>query len=142
MTDLPASTAPAAAAHPIVRGRCPACGWASLFLGSGGHVTCARLDCPDPCLADKQLHGEQTAPICEPPHRTIAEEDECERQRLTTVPTASPCPACRRADQAGLAPGEMHDDCVPAEPAHDSGPDVAECAAADRAHWNDKYDRI
>lgn len=52
-TDLPA-----AAAHPIVRGRCPACRGESLFLGSGGHVTCARLDCPDPCAADKQLHGE------------------------------------------------------------------------------------
>ncbi|MFF4536579.1 hypothetical protein [Streptomyces aureus] len=26
-------------------------------------------------------------------------------------------------------------------PTHDAGPDVAECAAADRAHWADKYDR-
>lgn len=33
---------------PLVSGRCPACGGASLFLGSGGFVTCARLDCPDP----------------------------------------------------------------------------------------------
>lgn len=56
MTDLPASTHPAAAAHPHVQGRCPACNRTSLFLGSGGHVTCARLDCPNPTLADDQLH--------------------------------------------------------------------------------------
>ena len=56
MTDLPASTAPAAAAHPLVQGRCPACNGSSLFLGSGGYVTCSRLDCPDPCAADDQLH--------------------------------------------------------------------------------------
>ncbi|MFJ3037747.1 hypothetical protein [Streptomyces tendae] len=62
MTDLPASTAPAAAAHPLVKGRCPACRGASLFLGSGGYVTCSRLDCPDPTAADDLLHGEQRAP--------------------------------------------------------------------------------
>lgn len=28
------------------------------------------------------------------------------------APTAVPCPACRRADQAGLAPDEQHDDCT------------------------------
>lgn len=61
-TDLPASTTPATAAHPLVKGRCPACRGASLFLGSGGHVTCARLDCPGPCAADDLLHGEQPAP--------------------------------------------------------------------------------
>ena len=38
-----------------VQGRCPACGWASLFLGDGGHVTCSRLDCPGPCAADELL---------------------------------------------------------------------------------------
>lgn len=58
--DTPASTAPAAAAHPIVRGRCPACRGQSLFLGSGGHITCARLDCPNPCAADDQLHADPT----------------------------------------------------------------------------------
>lgn len=62
MTELPASTAPAAAAHPLVQGRCPACNGASLFLGSGGHVTCARLDCPDPTLADDQLHHGRPTP--------------------------------------------------------------------------------
>lgn len=42
--------------NPTVQGRCPACRGASLFLGSGGHVTCARIDCPDPSAADDLLH--------------------------------------------------------------------------------------
>ncbi|MFK0222182.1 hypothetical protein ACIQWN_28830 [Streptomyces vinaceus] len=42
---------------PDVAGRCPACRAASLFLGSGGHVTCARLDCPNPTAADDLLHA-------------------------------------------------------------------------------------
>lgn len=45
-----------ASAHPRVQGRCPACNGSSLFLGTGGHVTCSRLDCPNPTLADDQLH--------------------------------------------------------------------------------------
>ncbi|WP_329217234.1 DUF6085 family protein [Streptomyces microflavus] len=40
---------------PDVAGSCPACGAASLFLGEGGHVTCARIDCPDPGAADNML---------------------------------------------------------------------------------------
>jgi hypothetical protein len=39
-----------------VQGRCPACSGSSLFLGDGGHVTCSRSDCPDPCAADDLLH--------------------------------------------------------------------------------------
>lgn len=42
---------------PDVAGSCPACGAASLFLGEGGHVTCARIECPNPCAADDLLHG-------------------------------------------------------------------------------------
>ncbi len=38
-----------------VQGHCPACGGSSLFLGEGGHVTCRRLDCPDPSAADDML---------------------------------------------------------------------------------------
>ncbi|WP_329390296.1 hypothetical protein [Streptomyces sp. NBC_01716] len=44
-----------------VQGRCPACGGSCLFLGEGGHVTCSRLDCPDPTAADDLLHGEEAA---------------------------------------------------------------------------------
>lgn len=46
--ESPASTAPLAAGHPHVAGRCPACNRASLFLGKGGYVTCAWIDCPNP----------------------------------------------------------------------------------------------
>ncbi|MYX67345.1 hypothetical protein K388_05598 [Streptomyces sp. KhCrAH-43] len=45
---------------PDVQGRCPACGGASLFLGSGGHVTCSRIDCPAPGEADDLLHGKES----------------------------------------------------------------------------------
>jgi hypothetical protein len=41
--------------HPTVQGRCPACRGESLFLGSDGYVTCARLDCPDPEAATRIL---------------------------------------------------------------------------------------
>ncbi|MFB6675572.1 DUF6085 family protein [Streptomyces sp. NPDC056390] len=44
-------------AFPTVQGRCPACRATSLFLGDGGHVTCARIDCPDPSAADDLLHS-------------------------------------------------------------------------------------
>ena len=33
---------------PRVQGYCPSCGGESLFLALGGHVTCSRLDCPNP----------------------------------------------------------------------------------------------
>ncbi|MCQ1575363.1 hypothetical protein [Streptomyces parvus] len=46
---------------PDVQGHCPACGAASLFLGEGGHVTCARIDCLNPCAADELLHGGEEA---------------------------------------------------------------------------------
>jgi len=49
-------------AAPEVAGRCPACRGASLFVGSGGHVTCARLDCPNPIAADDLLHA-PTGPL-------------------------------------------------------------------------------
>ncbi|MET9445330.1 hypothetical protein [Streptomyces sp. NPDC006610] len=44
-----------------VQGRCPACGGNSLFLADGGHVTCSRLDCPNPSTADDLLHGGEAA---------------------------------------------------------------------------------
>jgi hypothetical protein len=48
---------------PLVAGRCPACRGSSLFLGVGGHATCARLDCPDPSAADDLLHGGPADPV-------------------------------------------------------------------------------
>lgn len=41
--------------YPRVRGYCPACRGESLFLGEGGYVTCARLDCPEPDAASSLL---------------------------------------------------------------------------------------
>lgn len=34
-----------------VEGRCPACGHRSLFLGSGGYVTCSIVECKRPSAA-------------------------------------------------------------------------------------------
>lgn len=45
-------------AHPAVSGKCPACGWSTLFLGSGGYVTCGAAECPAPDAADRLLHHE------------------------------------------------------------------------------------
>jgi hypothetical protein len=45
-----------------VAGHCPACRRESLFLGDGGHVTCARDECLNPSAADQQLHGELQIP--------------------------------------------------------------------------------
>jgi len=50
-----ASTAPLAAGLPLVKGKCPACGSASLFLGDGGYVTCSRIDCTAPDAASTTL---------------------------------------------------------------------------------------
>jgi hypothetical protein len=49
-----------------IQGRCPACRGASLFLGEGGHVTCRRIDCPNPAAADQLLHGEQPTQLGKP----------------------------------------------------------------------------
>lgn len=46
-----------AAYMPLVKGRCPACGLASLFLAVGNHVMCASLQCPDPGAAENVLGG-------------------------------------------------------------------------------------
>ncbi len=48
---------------PRVAGHCPGCGGTSLFLANGGHLTCARLDCPDPCAADRVLADRETEHI-------------------------------------------------------------------------------
>jgi hypothetical protein len=43
-----------------VQGYCPmGCG-TTLFLGKGGHVTCAFIDCPDPTAADAILSDRET----------------------------------------------------------------------------------
>ncbi|MFF1284395.1 hypothetical protein ACFVY4_27085 [Streptomyces sp. NPDC058299] len=54
-TALPSSTAPLAAGLPLVKGICPACGHPSLFLGSGGYVTCSAAECREPDAASTVL---------------------------------------------------------------------------------------
>lgn len=49
----------------VVAGRCPACGGSSLFLGSGGYVTCSRSDCPVPDAAASILEDGETQHIVE-----------------------------------------------------------------------------
>lgn len=48
---------------PKVAGYCPACGGNSLFLGSGGYVTCSRLDCPNPTAASDIIADRETEHI-------------------------------------------------------------------------------
>jgi hypothetical protein len=46
-----------------VRGVCPACGTALLFLGDGGYLTCSLHDCPDPTAADRLLFNSRAAVV-------------------------------------------------------------------------------
>jgi hypothetical protein len=69
---------------PSVQGRCPACGNSTLFVGTGGWITCSLDVCPNPSAADELLHGEHTA----------ATPRELElRQRHAWI-TAGMCPMC------------------------------------------------
>ncbi|MFJ4837144.1 hypothetical protein [Streptomyces sp. NPDC088746] len=52
---LDAAPGPEQQGNPRVQGRCPACGNGRLFLGSGGYVTCPRLNCPAPDAASTLL---------------------------------------------------------------------------------------
>jgi hypothetical protein len=65
---LPSSTAPLAAGFPLVKGNCPACRHASLFLGTGGYPTCSNHECPEPDAATTVL--EQYANEAHPPSHT------------------------------------------------------------------------
>jgi len=73
--DAPASTAPLASGLPLVKGHCPACHSASLFLGDGGYITCSRLDCPEPdaatTLLERSLDNVRTAPDSAEPRSDV-----------------------------------------------------------------------
>lgn len=44
----------------MIAGYCPmGCG-ETLFAGEGGHVTCSRIECPDPCAVDTILSDRET----------------------------------------------------------------------------------
>jgi hypothetical protein len=53
--DAPEAPQTAPGGFPDVQGRCPACGGSSLFVGSGGYITCSRIECPEPDAATTLL---------------------------------------------------------------------------------------
>jgi hypothetical protein len=53
--DAPQPPQTAPGGFPDVQGRCPACGGSSLFVGSGGYITCSRIECPEPDAATTLL---------------------------------------------------------------------------------------
>ena len=126
-----------------VQGRCPACGWASLFLGDGGHVTCSRLDCPGPCAADELLHGESGAAAL----ATIGRIRKLAAELFVEGATHTHRNIGRQLLNALQPPEDGGDGnccgkpagaiCVHdvTAPAHNAGPTVAECAEADR-RWS------
>ncbi|MFF7130361.1 hypothetical protein [Streptomyces sp. NPDC008240] len=89
---------------PNIQGRCPACRGDSLFIGSGGYITCSRLDCPNPSAADELLHGEHVAahtPLICSDERHAAKVTDLERQLAALRAVARGyCPACGRGDAA------------------------------------------
>jgi hypothetical protein len=67
---------PAPRAYPNVRGRCPACGGASLCVADAGVLTCRRAGCADPGAASRLLQLAAPAPGPAAPgdalHRRVA----------------------------------------------------------------------
>jgi hypothetical protein len=45
-----------------VQGLCPSCGGQSLLLGSGGYVTCSRIECYEPDAASTLLERDPKVP--------------------------------------------------------------------------------
>lgn len=123
-------------AFPTVQGRCPACRATSLFLGDGGHVTCSRIDCPDPSAADDLLSGE---PAGVPGNRVWL---------TRSTPSDAWQPIDFNASVGELLDGQSLDTVRAVfgllgrdlllkvqAPAH-NGPTVAEATANDRRWWN------
>ena len=57
---------------PFVQGTCPGCRMqGTLFLGSGGYVTCSSLSCPEPEAATNALDGavSRVAALCDAAER-------------------------------------------------------------------------
>lgn len=46
-----------------LQGFCPACGSHSLFVGSGGYITCGVIGCSNPCIVDELLSESETEHI-------------------------------------------------------------------------------
>jgi predicted CxxxxCH...CXXCH cytochrome family protein len=48
-----------------LKGRCPSCGSESLFVGSGGYVTCSVIGCKNPGAAHDALRPTPSQPAVE-----------------------------------------------------------------------------
>lgn len=96
-----ASTAPLASGLPLVKGNCPACGTAGLFLGDGGYVTCSLIGCPEPDAASTVLERRTAeAPTTQPegePDCTCADAGDC----FAPAGHYADCPAAAGARQDG-----------------------------------------
>lgn len=85
VTGLDASPAGPARNMPIVSGRCPACGMASLFLAVGGHVTCSNLSCSNPTKIADDLLAPAGAGHDDAADATLSVVDLVEMARDTTT---------------------------------------------------------
>ncbi|MEV6737912.1 hypothetical protein AB0N14_13655 [Streptomyces sp. NPDC051104] len=99
-----------------VQGRCPACGWASLFLGDGGYITCSRLECPSPEAAHEAIEERAGANAYD--------------RAINTPPSAETCAAIRERLESGAVPRRK----VRAKAASSAG----RAPAADRAAVRDR----
>ncbi|SCK20249.1 hypothetical protein YUYDRAFT_02107 [Streptomyces sp. ScaeMP-e48] len=86
---------------PTVQGRCPACGGQGLFLGSGGYVTCPRIDCPAPDAASSLLEQQ-------PSTTTVTIEPVL--PDLTVTKLARWAPACPEGRHYPPHPGDTCDE--------------------------------
>lgn len=83
--------------------RCPSCGHQSLFIGSGGHLTCSWLECKgDPGLerAIEKLKAELAEAKAAFDAQTVNVTEAA--RRLSSPPAPSGCPNCGD----GRYPGE------------------------------------
>lgn len=85
-----------------IKDKCPACGLAALFIGTGGHLTCGNLSCKNP---SGWLGSTPTPdPLAEAKERVV--EAAMAQQMIGHSPAAGPAPtqeylrACQTTDEA------------------------------------------
>jgi len=74
--------------------RCPACHHQTLFVGSGGHLTCSWLQCPNPSVAEaieqlesriRELEGARDA--CQAENSRLATAKQAAERIVTSIAT-------------------------------------------------------
>lgn len=94
-TSRAASTAPLAVGLPLVKGCCPACGTAGLFLGDGGYVTCSLIGCPEPDAASTLLERRMADEAQQQPDTAVhvgGNAEDCPAFHGTNPPYPFICP--------------------------------------------------